>query len=219
MVYRETEYFRSAIIAKNQGVLNFKNNDSGFEVISKDEFYEGKLKEKVLKKLLAKKANREKLIKVIIVAKTIKNTIKDGKKNNSNIDELTGIFYVPALMSVYDGTLSINKSENKWPWIPREFLAPMLEPELCLGKVNEIDSFLENTTDIRFKIDHWSSYIAYVEDFYNQITKADFKSNIVKINNMEIELEENIYIILDNTVVSNPIIIVNPKYKKYFLKY
>ena len=122
MVNNITKYFRSALIAKNQDIIDFKNSDNKYEIITREEFYNGVINLNVIKKLVDnnKKNNKNDNIEVIIVPKTIKTQFENGRKINNNIDELTGILYIPAIINC-EGKLKINDKNDKWPWIPREF--------------------------------------------------------------------------------------------------
>lgn len=146
MINNITKYFKSALIAKKQDVIDFKNSDEKYEIITKKEFVNGLIDLKVLKKFISEnKIPNNDVIEVIIVPKTVKTYFENGKKINDNIDELTGILYVPAILS-HEGKLEINHKNYKSPWIPREFLEPMIEPQLSLGKIDDVDKFLSNNT-------------------------------------------------------------------------
>ncbi|WP_195469431.1 AAA domain-containing protein [Clostridium sp. D43t1_170807_H7] len=200
MVNNITKYFRSALIAKNQAVIDFKNSDNKYEIITREEFYNGVINLNVIKKLVDnnKKNNKNDNIEVIIVPKTIKTHFENSRKINNNIDELTGILYVPAIINC-EGKLKINDKNDKWPWIPREFLSPMLEPQLSLGEIDDVDKFLSTTTDKREKLQSWSDYINYIKNFYKEVIKYNFDENCIKKDDLKIMFEESIYIILDNT--------------------
>ncbi|MGO5092367.1 AAA domain-containing protein [Clostridium sp. LCP25S3_F10] len=200
MINNITKYFKSALIAKKQDVIDFKNSDKKYEIITKKEFVNGLIDLKVLKKFISEnKIPNNDVIEVIIVPKTVKTYFENGKKINDNIDELTGILYVPAILS-HEGKLEINHKNYKSPWIPREFLEPMIEPQLSLGRIDDVDKFLSNNTYQQKKLQNWSEYINYIKNFYNEITKSDFDDNYIEKDDLNIRFEENIYVILDNIV-------------------
>lgn len=196
MINNITKYFKSALISKNQSIINFKNSDDKYEVITKEEFNNGIIDSSILKKLSATNQGCNNDIAVIIIPKTIKTNFENTKKLNPNVEELTGILYIPAVVSS-EGELKIN---GKWPWIPREFLEPMIEPQLSLGKIDDVDEFLSSTTDKREKITNWSEYINYIKEFYKAVIKYDFDEECIKKSDSNIMFENNIYIILDNTI-------------------
>lgn len=204
MVNDVTKYFRSALLAQNQGIIDFKNSELGFEIIKKNEFNNGIVSLDTYKRLKSQQKDKNENnddLKVIIIPKTIKSKFLDSKRVNDNIEELTGIFYIPAILN-YKGELEINKSDGKWPWIPREFLQPMIESELSLGTVEDIDNFFQSTTDERVKVSNWNSYIEYIKKMYKKVIKSEFYCNHIEIDDEEIYLEENMYIILDKTVAA-----------------
>lgn len=200
-----TRYFKSALITRNQSSINLTNQKlANYIIIDKENFCDGKLQDDSIKELISrnekeqiiknwKKKDYQENIDIIIIAKTIKtlfsNTIKDNGRNKT--EELTGILYIPAALD-YKGNLSKN---NKWPWIPREFLEPMIDPTLSLGKVSEINKFFENTTGKRNQIRNcnWGEYINYIEELYSQTIKPSIIKN-------SIALEDDIYIVLDTAV-------------------
>jgi DNA polymerase III delta prime subunit len=206
MIKELTRYFRSALIAKNQGVIDFKNSDNGFEIISKENFYKGVVDLEILERISScdneddeSKKKNEELLNIIIIAKTIKSNIIDGKNIGDNLDELTGVLYIPAVINL-EGKLKFSRENNKWPWVPREFLEPMIEPQLSIGNIDDVDKFFENTTDQRSKITDWNEYVTYIKEFYKKITNSDFQDNYINAGNSKMELEKNVYITLDNTI-------------------
>lgn len=200
MINNITRYFRSALIAKNQGFIDIKNLDNKYEIIDKIDLYRGTIDLDIVNKLqLSSKENRgskDKSIDVIIISKVIKTKFIDTRVLNNRLKSLTGILYMPANIDK-DGNLSMSE---KHPWIPREFLSPMIEPQLSLGNVEDIDDFLSNSTGQREKIESWKDYFNYTKDFYEYVIKSKYDENTLNFNNENIELEENIYIILDDTV-------------------
>ncbi|XZH88387.1 AAA domain-containing protein [Clostridium perfringens] len=200
MINNITKYFKSALIAKNQAIIDFKNSDDKYEVITREEFNNGLINLNIIEKLSAniKDYNNDD-IEVIIVPKTVRTYFENTRKANHNIEELTGILYVPAIISS-KGELKVNDKYDKWPWIPREFLEPIVEPQLSLGNIDDVDKFLASTTDKREKLKSWSEYINYIKEFYKEVTKYNFDENCIKKDDSNILFENNIYIILDNTV-------------------
>jgi energy-coupling factor transporter ATP-binding protein EcfA2 len=197
MINNMTRYFKSALIAKNQDFIDIKNLDSKYEIINKGDLYRGTIDLEILNKLKSdKKGLKEQSIDVIIIPKVIKTKFTHTREIDDKIKSLTGILYIPASIDK-DGILSMSE---KHPWIPREFLSPMIEPQLSLGNVEDIDDFLSKSTGEREKIESWEDYLNYIKDFYKYVVKSKYDNNILNFNIENIELEENIYIILDETV-------------------
>lgn len=48
-------------------------------------------------------------------------------------EDLTGIYFIPAMLNKDKSILLPSIEDNKLPWFPREFLKPMIEPELAIG--------------------------------------------------------------------------------------
>lgn len=72
---------------------------------------------------------------------------------------MASILFLPAVISK-DGLLS--KPDDKYSWIPREFLEPMVEPQIAIGKAEIYDSFFEETKDKRNQL--WNDYLNYAKE-------------------------------------------------------
>lgn len=72
----------------------------------------------------------------------------------NDIDEMTAIFFMP--VKIYrDGILFYQ--DDKYSWIPREYFSPMVETQIAIGKAEDYDIFLEESTDKRNQIDTWEN--------------------------------------------------------------
>ena len=184
-----TKYFRDSVAAKLK--INFKDNHFIFSSI--ENILQGRVDKEVFSTLSGdKKGTREKL-NIIIVAKTIKTIFDGQQKVNNQFEEMSGIFFVPAVLSP-DGIL--RPSEDKYPWIPREHLYPIIEEELAIGYLKDFDEFMsEHYQSLKNNL-NWQSYINFAKDMYEQVTDTKLTENIVK----DIELEQKVYIIKDDTI-------------------
>lgn len=197
-----TKYFKSALIAKNQNIIDFNKSDNKYEIITKENFITGSVDLDIYNRLKSRYKNTNNdSIEVIIIPKTIKTKFENGKKISTSMDELTGVLYVPAILNSR-GELEITDKYDGLPWIPREFLQPMIEPRLSLGKSDDIDIFLSKTTDRREKLCSWNEYVTYVKEFYQYVTKLKFDNSYVNKEKSE-EFEEKIYVIIDETINSS----------------
>ncbi len=188
-----TSYLRSAVAAQVKKKIEFKEEKYFYFEFS--EFIDGKIDEAIFKNLAKEsKIKKEKeSINVIIVAKTIKTIFESQEKKKSDIEDLTGIYYVPAILKK-DGTLQYD--EGKLPWIPREFLQPMIEPILSMGHYEDYDNYISESIGRIHKIGKWKDYIELVKDLYEHVTKAKFD----ECKLLDVELEKDIYIIKDDTI-------------------
>lgn len=197
-----SEYFRNSIIASSQITIDYKKEK--FYKINIDELNAGNLNEQASNSLWLKYINNDKLkkekefIDVIIALKTVKAKFLDSWKLENNIDELTSILFLPARIDKC-GTLMI-ADDGKMPWIPREFLEPMIEPQLSIGKISTYDYFFESTTFERNSIKSWKSYFIYAKKLFEHVTQSDFSLDIIEYGDKLIETEGNVYIFEDTTV-------------------
>lgn len=74
-----------------------------------------------------------------------------------------------------DGSLCV--PDKKEPWIPREFLSPMIDALFVIGESSRFDEFLENTTVQRNQIKTWRDYLLYAKELYEYVTEIKFCEN------------------------------------------
>ncbi len=206
-----TRYFRSAVAAQANMGIDFKVDN--YYILERKEIVQGIINPTACKKIFAeaKKStfddeNQEKkksLVNVIICAKTIKTIFNANKKVQDEIEELTGVFYIPAILNT-KGILLFDDGDKKLPWFPREFLTPMLEPKLAVGDSEAVDSFISNQVDKIENIKSWYDYAEFFKELYESVAESAFEDN--SIRNMDakdsFELENNVYVFLDKTVYS-----------------
>lgn len=207
-----TKYFRSAVAAQANMGIDFKGDD--FSIISPDEVIQGRINPEACQSIFAEaektgsddksKPKKKQLVNVIICAKTIKIIFESNEKVQNEIDELTGVYYIPAILN-NQGQLLFDDSENKLPWFPREYLIPMVEPKLAIGNADDVDRFMSNHVDQIAKIKSWSDYAVFFKDLYEAVAESPFEHNTIR--NMEeeglfYELENKMYLFLDKTVHS-----------------
>ena len=191
-----TSYLRDAVSVQNEKVIDFKKDK--FWTISRENYYEGKIDMSICNSLFEEVEKKKKVSKnsenILIVAKTIKTIIRNSININNNIDELIGVYYVPAKLSS-DGILSFRKEKS--PWIPREFLAPMVDAQVCIGKRIDFDEALSKTIDKKNQMADWSKYREYCEEIYELATKSKFEDDNI---DEKVYFDNKIYIIIDDTV-------------------
>jgi superfamily I DNA and/or RNA helicase len=207
-----TKYFRSAVAAQNNMGIDFKEDK--FYILNPEELLSGKISIDICENIFteAKKNNNEDengvnkntITNVVICAKTIRTIFAANEKVQDEIEELTGVFYIPAILNV-EGMLLYDDGNKKLPWFPREYLQPMIEPKLAIGCADEVDNFMSNHVDQVEKIETWSDYAEFFKQFYEAVTDSGFAEN--RIRNLDekepfFELENNMYIFIDNTINS-----------------
>ena len=207
-----TKYLRSALAAQDNMGIDFK--DDFFSILSPDEVVKGKINSLACTSIFKEarkntygdehEEKKKPFVNVIICAKTIKTIYEAAVKVQDEIDELTGLYYIPAILSE-SGSLLFDENEKKLPWFPREYLMPMVEPKLVIGNADTVDSFMSNHVDRIEKINSWSDYAEIFIEFYEAIAESSFAQNIIR--NMVAketlsELENNVYMFLDKTVYS-----------------
>ena len=207
-----TKYFRSAVAAQANIGIDFKADY--FSILSLDEVIHGKINLTACKRIFveAKKntlddeneAKKKPLVNVIICAKTIKTIFEANEKVQDEIDELTGIYYIPAILNE-QGQLLLDDGDKKLPWFPREYLMPMVEPKLAIGDADAVDGFMSNHVDRIEKIKSWSDYVVFFRGLYEAVAESPFEQTTIR--NMDekepfFELESNVYLFLDKTVYS-----------------
>ncbi|MFS0562067.1 AAA domain-containing protein [Terribacillus sp. 179-K 1B1 HS] len=193
MTFNMTKYFRDSIASKLR--IDFKNNE--FAVASINEIQYGKTDKKHFDRLQIKKKISQQTISVILIVKSIKTIFagQEKKYDKHELDELNGIYYVPATLTS-EGVLE--PPDNKYPWIAREHLAPIIDQDIAVGSLNDFDEFFSDNLYRLKKMSSWEEYYTFVCEMYEQVTKTKITANLV--NGME--LDEKIYIIRDETINS-----------------
>ncbi|MDU1412545.1 MAG: AAA domain-containing protein [Clostridium sp.] len=188
-----TSYFKSAVASQVNKGIEFK--EGNYYQFAFDELINGQIDKEIFEKLCTiSSGNKEKdSINVIIVAKTIKTIFDSQEKKDSNFEDLTGVYYIPSILKK-DG--SLHYDEGKFPWIPREFLQPMIEPILSIGNYKDYDNYMSESIGRIHKIESWQDYINFAKDIYENVTKAKFS----ECNLLDTELDKHIYILKDNTI-------------------
>ncbi len=188
-----TSYFKSAVASQVNKGIEFK--EGNYYQFAFDELINGQIDKGIFEKLSkVSSGNKEKdSINVIIVAKTIKTIFDSQEKRNSNFEDLTGVYYIPSILKK-DG--SLHYDEGKFPWIPREFLQPMIEPILSMGNYKDYDNYMSESIGRIHKIESWQDYINFAKDIYENVTKAKFS----EFNLLDTELDKHIYILKDDTI-------------------
>lgn len=207
-----TKYFRSAVASQANMGVDFKVDN--YFILDPKEVVRGKISPTVCKKLFleAKKSifddetglKKKSLVNIIICAKTIKTIFEANEKIQDEIEQLTGVYYIPAILNS-EGMLLFDEGDKKLPWVPREYLRPMIEPKLAIGDAEVVDKFMSNHVDQIEKIKSWPDYAVFFKELYESVAESGFEDNIIR--NMDdkepfFELEDNVFVFIDKTVNS-----------------
>lgn len=188
-----TKYFIEAITASVNRIIDFK--EEKFMTISYGELLLGKIDKDVKIFFNRKKDEEDDSINIIIGLKAVAPIFLNGVKLNDNVENITCLFYIPAILDK-DGNLKPQK--GKLPWIPNDFLFPFIEENLSIGSSKKYDNFLAKTEAIREEIKTFKEYIDYCKLMYECVTGTKFNEYVV--NN--IDLTNDIYIFEDKTINS-----------------
>ena len=199
-----TKYLRKALAAQISPRINFKNDNpyiSDINQISKgkgfNEYFNKLVEESNLRRSSKELPKTE--FEILIALKTILTQFDEGVCDTQQPDELTCVFFVPAKLCK-GGVLTQN--EGKLPWFVREFMQPMVEPELSIGNAEDVDAFLSQTAAERCKIQSWEEYWDYICSMYQTITHTDISD--LSIPNMpKMQFDSRCYIVQDNTVAAS----------------
>ncbi len=187
-----TKYFRDSIAAKLS--IDFKK--SLYEIVSFQDIEIGKISDINFQNLLKRDNNySEDKIEVVIVPKTIKTLFERQERVNNNIEELTGIFFIPAML---DRSGKLFPPEVKTPWIPREYLFPLIDESLAVGSLDIFDDYMSAHYHEFKKFPDWESYFELCKGLYEQITGNKITDPIAS----GIELEDKIYLFKDDTIIA-----------------
>lgn len=167
-----TRYLRSAVAAQANMGIDFKVDY--FSILNPREVTQGRINPSACKGIFAEaiknslndehEAKKKSFVNVIICAKTIKTIFEANERIQHEFDELTGIYYIPAVLNE-EGLLLFDEGENKLPWFPREYLIPMVEPKLAIGNADTVDNFMSNHVDQTERIKSWSDYATFLKGY------------------------------------------------------
>lgn len=203
-----TEYFRNAVSASSQGTHEYKDND--FCTISIEELETGCIgkttfdflwKDKHEQDIDADDESKENIKNVIIALKTVSTEFQDSEKTENNIQEMLSIFFLP--VSINRSGQLIPPDEGKLPWVPREYMNPIEDPQIAVGDSDKYDEYLEITTDKRNQIDSWNKYFEYAIKMYEHVTNAKFEDQYIYSENEKIKFDGKYYLFLDTTVIAS----------------
>ncbi|WP_281974624.1 AAA domain-containing protein [Halobacillus litoralis] len=177
-----TQYFRDSLAVNP--ILPFAKKK--YEVISDQEFSNGTIE--------WEKSNKEDK-EVIIIAKTLQTPFHVQKVVQSETEELTGLFYIPAKLLK---TGQLLPPDKKTPWVARDFLHPNINGDFAVGDVNEMDKFLSENY-ARVMNDHqltWEMYLDYSKQLYEAVVHTEFQETQVG----RFHLEPHLYMIDDDRI-------------------
>lgn len=194
-----TQYFRNAILASLQGTIKYK--DRLFVTISKEEVELGKLFASSYFEFSGEEVTldeKEELKKEVIIAlKTIVTEFLGGGNESDVLDEMTSILFLPARL-YSSGNLRV--TDERYPWIPREYLEPMIDEQIAIGTIQDYDDYFQVTTDERNQIDNWDKYLLYAKNLYKAVTRSKFSSDFIQ--HKGIKTDGKFYIFEDDTINS-----------------
>ncbi len=211
---RITNYLRKAVLAQVDKAIDFKNDE--FYKISKESFTSGNIDTEITLNLFENnkkefqkseekddEQNIDENLFVILAAKVIRIEVEGSQKKEEDMEDLTGIFFIPAMLNKRTSSLLPAIEVNKLPWFPRELLKPMIEPELAIGDSEKYDRIVSDEIYNIYKIVSWQDYLSYCKNIYEMTTGCPF--DVDEINNLnnkheKIALEKNVYIFLDKTI-------------------
>ena len=209
-----TNYLKKAILAQVDKAIDFKNDE--FYKISKESFMEGTIDPNITLKLFEKnrketqkssekekkQENIDENLYVILAAKVIRTEV-EGTQKKEELEDLTGIFFIPAMLNKKTSSLLPAIEDNKLPWFPREILKPMIEPELAIGDAQNYDKVVSDEIYNIYQIVSWQDYMEYCKNIYESTTSCQFElDEVFNMNGKKekILLENNVYIFLDKTI-------------------
>ena len=210
-----TQYLKKAVLAQVDRSIDFKNDE--FYKISKEEFFNGIIAPNITLKLFEnnkkeegkekkKKDEKDKIdenLYVIIAVKVIRTIEEGSQKKDEEIEDLTGIYFIPAMLNKEKSILLPAIEDNKLPWFPREFLKPMIEPELAIGDNKIYEQVLSDNIYHIYDIFSWEDYLKFCINIYEKTTNCNFNDDYIynlNGNKEKVELESNIYIFPDKTI-------------------
>lgn len=202
-----TCYFREALQSKECMTADRPEKEK-YWIVEPEEYKKGCLGLQTTQEIFRahSKEKTPEYVDVLLIPKTLgKLTDEDGAEIDRGFKDMTGLFYIPAKLSCL-GHLYIVPAEGKRPWVPRELLHPMVEPQLCIGTVEAYNQALESNLSGYALIETWEAYRQYAEEFYEQVTGAPFEAEALTTGREEngktltVAVNQEIYLCLNSVV-------------------
>lgn len=144
-------------------------------------------------------------VKIIVALQVVNIKSEGGVKHNADIGDLTGAFFLPALL---EETGRLSPDSERIPWIPRKYLAPIVDDALIVGEVHQADLFIGSKTKELFDIretGRWDLYIAFAKAFWAAVNKTELDGEFIYSytrGKQPVFLDEFAYLIPDQTVLA-----------------
>ncbi|MCL1918096.1 MAG: hypothetical protein FWG14_07245 [Peptococcaceae bacterium] len=204
-----TQYFKTALASQTMREIDFKGGR--FWEIPFESLEKGKISKETAGEFL-KHINKSRRLdhttknreedktseKALFCLKTIRISYTETVQDNSKAGELTGVFFLPAMLDS-KGLLAAPDS-NSFPWIPRTFLEPMTEPQISIGKVSDLDRFLGEWISQRKQIESWNDYYSYAKRLYEAVFRTPFNRALLNTDSQMIGFEGYCYLFADDIV-------------------
>jgi len=209
-----TSYFRNAVASQKTQQIEMKSDAVKVPI---SVLKGGKVPEEMCRYLLAQSPSEnddlevesvEKAAKsqrIIIVANVVNIKSEGGVKHESAISDLTGVLFVPANLSE---TGDLTPQPDSLPWIPREYLVPVMDDSLVVGKVQDVDSYIVSKTKEIADIKNagcWGNYIAFVEGLWSVTNNTGLGGEFIynySHGKQAVVLDSFAYIMPDTTILA-----------------
>jgi hypothetical protein len=200
-----TKYFYEALSSQSMRSIDFA--EDWFLTIPRDQVNESLINKETARKVFeeADKRNRGKAgkaveeVKLLLSLKTARSTIKHAHAIETDIADLVGLLFLPVALSK-DGQLKPS-GEDALPWMPREYLEPMTEPVLSIGKMDDYDNYLESSRDKWEQIETWEEFVDYSKGLFEAVSGIPFDNHSTdETDDFPLRFDDNCYIFFDDSV-------------------
>ncbi len=196
-MFSVNKYLHGAISAQCNPKIDFLNSD--FVILEKSVLEDGKIPVEAVKEYRSffQRSEENNISReVLIAARTVVTHFNEGVRQDNQPEDLTCVFFVPAKLDLSSGTLSFS---NKPPIIPREFLYPLIDPEISIGTTEKLNQYLSENVAVYKKISSWEEYWKYCREMFEYVTGQPFDSNCLSD---DIKFDKKCYLIKNEMVVS-----------------
>lgn len=141
--------------------------------------------------------------KVIVAVQVVNVKAEGGVKHETNITDLTGTFFLPASLS---NTGILTPETDSVPWIPRNYLFPVMDDALIVGDVQSVDSYISAKTKELFDIKDsgsWEKYFTFVKGLWKAVNDTELYGDFIynyAYGKQPLFLDRFAYIIPNDTI-------------------
>jgi hypothetical protein len=197
-----TTYFYEALSSQSMRSIDFAKE--WFRSIPLNQIDQSRINSETTREIFRKadssnQGNVTDEVKLLLSLRTVLPTVEYAQVRETDDTDLVGVLFLPATLT-RDGQLK-PPEKAALPWIPREYLEPMTEPVLSIGKMSDYDNYLMNSRDKWDQIETWEEFLEYGKELFETVSGNPFDDHSIdETNRLSLCFADKCYLFLDDSV-------------------